>query len=112
MGILPEREPFKNVVERPEEATPLNIERKEVATPVPTQFKAQVADDQGNNLIQTPHNQKVTIQVPAESKELLDQTSKTGSKEDSKTWWAATWIRTILKAIFLKKEVNYTNDTN
>lgn len=112
MGLLPEREPRKNQYENPDEVSALKIERKEVVTPVLTQFKAQVHDDKGNNLIQTPQNQKLVIKIPAVSKESLEETSNKGDKGDSKTWWAASWIRTILKAIFLNKEVNYTNDTN
>lgn len=110
MGLLPEREPIKNVIERPDEATDLQIERKTVVTATPVSVKAQVQDDSGNNLIQTPQTQKVTIKIPVDSKEALEETVKKGDKENSKTWWAATWIRTILKALFNKKEVTY--DTN
>ena len=39
---------------------------------VPSQFQAQVADDSGKPLIQTPQTQTVTIQVPATQKQLED----------------------------------------
>jgi hypothetical protein len=107
MGLLPEREPHKNVIERPDEASDLQIERKTVITATPVAVKAQVQDDKGNNLIQTPQNQKVVIKIPAVSKESLDETANKGDKEDSKTWWAASWIRTILKALFGDKEIVY-----
>ncbi len=99
MGLLPEREPHKNVIERPDEASPLNIERKEVVTPVPSQFKAQVTDDSGQKLITTPQTQKVDIVIPAASKEDLEEKIK-GDKEDGSVWSAGYWLRIFKKALF------------
>lgn len=99
MGLLPEREPIKNKYENPEEASPLNIERKEVVTPVPTQFKAQVADDQGNPIISTPQTTKIDIIIPEVNKETLEVRIK-GNIEESSVWSAGYWLRIFKKAIY------------
>ncbi len=99
MGLLPEREPRKNPYENPSEASPLTIERKEVVTPVPTQFKAQVTDDKGNPIISTPETEKADIVIPEINKETLETTIK-GDKEESAVWSAAYWLRMFKKAIF------------
>lgn len=107
MGLFPEKEPKKNVIERPDEASPLNIERKEVATPIPTQFKAQVKDDNGQPVIQTPQEKVVTVVIPDVSKENLEVKVKEGNKEESLTWRAAFWLRQLVKAIFFGKKVEF-----
>ncbi|MEK7168437.1 MAG: hypothetical protein AAB778_00320 [Patescibacteria group bacterium] len=99
MGLLPEREPRKNQYENPEEASPLTIERKEVVTPILSQFKAQVTDDNGNPIISTPQTQKADIVIPEVSKEVLEQRAK-GDTEESSVWSAAYWIRIFKKAIY------------
>lgn len=99
MGLLPEREPVKNKYENPENISPLNIERKEVVSPIPTQFKAQVTDDKGQKLITTPEDTKVKITIPDSSKESLEDKTK-GSKEDSNVWSAGYWLRIFKKAIY------------
>lgn len=99
MGILPEREPVNNKYENPEEASALNIERKEVVTPVATHFKAQVTDDNGNNLIKTPEDDRVDIVIPEVSKESLENKTK-GDKSDSSVWSAGYWLRIFKKALY------------
>lgn len=99
MGLLPEKEPRKNQYENPDEATPLNIERKEVVTPIPTQFKAQVTDDKGNNVISTPQSKKADIVIPEINKETLEIKSK-GDTEESTVWSASYWLRILKKSIF------------
>lgn len=99
MGILPEREPRKNSYENPDEASTLNIERKEVITPVPTQFKAQVTDDQGNPIISTPQTTKADITIPEVNKETLEVKIK-GDTEESSVWSAGYWLRIFKKAIY------------
>lgn len=99
MGILPEREPVNNKYENPEEASALNIERKEVVAPVATRFKAQVTDDQGNNLIKTPEDEKIDIVIPDISKESLEAKIK-GDKSDSSVWSAGYWLRIFKKALY------------
>jgi hypothetical protein len=100
MGLLPEREPRKNQYENIDEASPLNIERKEVVAPVPTQFKAQVTDDKGNKLIITPEEKKVDIIIPEVNKETLEVKIKDGNVEDSSVWSAGYWLRIFKKAIY------------
>lgn len=99
MGLLPEREPRKNQYENPEEASPLTIERKEVVTPIPSQFKAQVTDDNGNPIISTPQTQKADIVIPEVSKEVLEVMAK-GNTEEASVWSATYWIRIFKKAIY------------
>jgi len=99
MGLLPEREPRKNPYENPDEASPLNIERKEVITPVSTQFKAQVNDDNGNPIITTPENKKADIIIPEVNKETLEVKIK-GDTEESSVWSAGYWLRIFKKAIY------------
>lgn len=99
MGLLPEREPRKNPYENPDEASALNIERKEVVTPVPTQFKAQVTDDKGNPIIKTPQTTKADIVIPEVNKETLEVKIK-GDTEESSVWSASYWLRIFKKAIY------------
>ena len=99
MGLLPEREPKKNQYENPDEVSALNIERKEVITPVPTQFKAQVTDDTGNKLISTPDAKEADIIIPAVNKETLEVKIK-GDTSESSVWSAGYWLRIFKKAVF------------
>ena len=95
--MFPERE--KNVIETPEEASALTIERKEVVTPIPVIFQKQVKTDFGKLLIEVPgQGGKIKITIPRQPVE-LEQLSK-GSISDSITWFAAFWIRMIKKAIY------------
>lgn len=111
MGLLPEREPGKNIYENPSEASPLNIERKEVVTPVPTQFKAQVTDDKGNKLISTPDDKKADIIIPEINKETLEVKMK-GNTEDSSVWSAGYWIRIFKKAVYFGWKVMFEPKAN
>jgi len=97
MPLFPEREKKPGVEFRPEEATPLEIERKEVATPVPSQFIKQVKSDDGQVLTQSQPSEAVTITLPADQTVLAE--SVKGSVDDSVTWFAAFWLRMIKKAI-------------
>lgn len=97
MALFPEREPKLPIEERPVEAeVPPHIERAGV-TPIPTQFKAQVKGDDGQNLIQATPTTVFTLQVPKSQATLLSLVK--GSVEDSITWFAAFWLRMIKKAI-------------
>lgn len=109
MGLLPEREPRKNQYENPEEATPLTIERKEVVTPIPSQFKAQVTDDDGNPIISTPQTTKADIVIPEVSREVLDEKAK-GDINEAHVWSAAYWIRIFKKAVYFGWKVLFDRD--
>lgn len=110
MGLFPEKEPKTHVTELGgEEPSVLNIERKEVVTPVPTQFKAQVADDSGKPLIQTPQTKKVKVTIPATNEEELKTNAK--RKTNTTTSWNASFlIRVIQKAIHFGKQVIFKHD--
>ncbi len=97
MPIFPERESTE-IKERPEEASPLIIERKEVVTPVLTQFTKQVKSDGGKPLISSPATPGKTIQLPADPTQLTTQSK--GSVNDSVTWLANFWLRMIKKALY------------
>jgi hypothetical protein len=98
MSLFPEKEPkpIKGLEIRPEEVSPLEIEKKEVVQPIPSQFKGQVANDQGQPLIQTPQSQVVTITLPKDP-EVLEIEAK-GEIDETSTWSASWWLRLIKKA--------------
>lgn len=84
----------KEVPDTPE----VPVELKEhgvIATP--TQITAQVSDNAGAPLMQTPATQVVTITIPANQQQLADWSK--GAPEDSLTWFAMFWLRMIRKAI-------------
>lgn len=95
MAATPEREkPVpKEAVERPETPEPLPPE----VQATPSRFTAQVTDDSGRQLIQTPATQVVTIQIPAAQAQLEDWSH--GSPSNSLTWFATFWLRMIKKAL-------------
>lgn len=99
MGILPEIEPKTSPYENPSDPSALNIERKVVVTPVPTQFKAQITDDKGNPVISTPQTAKADIVIPEINKETLETRVK-GDIEDSSVWSAGYWLRIFKKALY------------
>ncbi|MBI2103619.1 hypothetical protein HYT59_01300 [Candidatus Woesebacteria bacterium] len=87
-----------SVTERPESpAIPEHIEKGGVS-PRATQFTAQVSDDKGQPLIQTPAS-SVTITLPADEEKL--KTLSKGSVADAITWFARFWLRMIKKAAYL-----------
>ncbi len=100
MAVSPEREKPavpEGVVEHPERVEiPEHIE-KEGVTPSTSQFTAQVTDDSGRPLIQTPTKPAVTIQVPADQAQLEDWSH--GEPANSLTWYATFWLRMIKKAL-------------
>ena len=83
--------------ERANEATPLTIEKKEVVTPTPSSFKAQVSDDQGNPLISTPPVSVVNVTVPYDDAKLTEL--RKGDTGDSLTWLAVFLQRLVQKAL-------------
>ncbi len=86
------------VKERPTDMEiPPELERGGIARQTPSQFKAQVSDDSGKPLIQTPQTQTVTIQIPATQGQLEDWSK--GDPENAITWLAVFWIRLIKKGL-------------
>ncbi len=74
------------------------IERAIGVTHHPTNFQAQVQDDQGQQLIQTPQNKTITITIPANQTQLTNQSK--GNISESVTWYALHWLRMIKMAAF------------
>lgn len=60
-------------------------------------FKAQVKDDKGAPLIQTPPAQVITVSPPSDQATLTKQAG--GSVTSSLTWLATFWLRVIKKAL-------------
>lgn len=89
-------QPEPRISERVEEF-PETIQQIQGAKPVAKTFKAQVTDDKGKNLIQTPPAQVITVQPPASQVTLQSQAK--GDTTSSMTWLAAFWLRIIKKAI-------------
>lgn len=102
MTVTPEQENIpiqedggvEEVVETPE--IPPHIEQAGVSVR-PTQFTAQVTDDNGTPLVQSPATQVITITIPATQKQLEDWSK--GSPVESLTWFAFYWLRMIKKAL-------------
>jgi hypothetical protein len=87
----------KGVEIRPEGvAIPEDIEKKEGVQPRPTQFTAQVRDDQGHPLFQTPQTKTVSIQLPSDQTTLASWAK--GPVVDSLTWLGKFWLRIVKKA--------------
>lgn len=76
---------------------PVEVENKGVVTPTPGQFKAQVTDDRGQPLIQTPGT-PVTITLP-ESLDRLTTLSK-GNPEEAASWFGAIWLMNFKRAVY------------
>jgi hypothetical protein len=104
MGIFKERvEVTPDLEHRTEEIAPLTIERKEVVTPATTVFQAQVKDEAGSPLIETPENKEITVEIPYDGATL--QVRSQGSIDDSVTWFGAHWLRILKKALSFKWRV-------
>lgn len=82
---------------------PEKIERKEGVSVSPTAFTAQVTDDQGRALIQTPQGEELIIEIPKVEEEL--KALSKGKIIDSITWFARFWLRMIEKAIHFGKKI-------
>lgn len=99
MPATPEiQRPEPQIVERKEEfVVPETLQQATGVQVVQKNFKAQVRDDHGQPLIQTPPAQVIEIAPPADS-ETLEDWSK-GSIDSSQTWLGVFWGRIIKKAI-------------
>lgn len=86
-----------------------NLERETGVEKVETAFTANIKDDRGQPLIQTPQTQAVTVSVPA-PQIVLTQTAK-GSKNEAITWWALFWIRAIQKAVHFGRRIIFGGAT-
>ena len=85
------------IQERQEEfIVPENLQSSGVQV-VQKTFTAQVKDDKGQPVIQTPPTQVVTVQPPYDQTTLATQAK--GPTTSSATWLSAFWIRVIKKAL-------------
>lgn len=94
----PETQPGspQEVTERQEEfVVPERI--SDVAQPTQTHVSATVSDDHGQNLIQTPQTQSLTIQIPTDQEHL--QIMSKGDPGDASTGLGLYWLRMIKKAV-------------
>lgn len=100
MALSPEREPLP-IEERPEEfpEIPIEVEHKGVITPTPSQFTAQVTDEKGQPIIQTPGSQQITIELPSDQAQLTAFSK--GTPDEAITWFGAFWLMMFKKAVLL-----------
>ncbi|QQG41782.1 MAG: hypothetical protein HYV90_00510 [Candidatus Woesebacteria bacterium] len=99
MAATPEilRPDVPQVVERQEEfVVPETLSGSGVKV-VQKNFKAQVNDDKGSPVIQTPPTQVITVQPPADPATLT--TWSKGDTTSGATWLGAFWLRVIKKAL-------------
>lgn len=80
-----------------------NLTQETGVEKIETAFTANIKDDKGQPMVQTPQTQTIAIQVPANQTQLT-QTAK-GSVSEAITWWALYWIRAIQKAIHFGKKI-------
>jgi hypothetical protein len=99
MAATPEipRPEMPPVQERAEEF-PETIQQIQGVKVVQKTFKAQVKDNSGKPIIQTPPAQVITTVQPPADTQTLTQTAK-GDTSSSATWLAAFWLRVIKKAL-------------
>jgi hypothetical protein len=72
------------------------------------QVTAQVTDDQGKPLIQSPANQSATVQIPATDDQLEDWAK--GDASESLTWYGRFWLRMKAKALTLGKKISRSSE--
>jgi hypothetical protein len=94
---IPRPEPQIQEVKEAEFVVPETLSQSGVKV-VQKNFTAQVKDDKGQPLIQTPPTQVITVQPPADDKTLTDWSK--GSITSSLTWLGMFWIRVIKKALY------------
>lgn len=102
MPATPEipRPEVPQIKEKPEEfVIPETLQQSTGVQVVQKNFKAQVKDDSGVPLIQTPPTQVIQITPPANDT-VLQSWSK-GSITSSQSWLGMFWLRIIKKAIAL-----------
>lgn len=100
MAATPEtlRPEVPQVVEHTEEfIVPETLQSSGVKV-VQKNFKAQIKNDKGIPVIQTPPAQVITTVQPPADTQTLTRESK-GDVSSSTTWLAAFWLRVIKKAL-------------
>jgi len=95
--ILKPEQPQIQEVKEAEFIVPETLNQSGVKV-VQKNFTAQIKDDKGQPLIQTPPAQVITIQPPADDTTLTGWSK--GSITSSLTWLGMFWIRVIKKALY------------
>jgi hypothetical protein len=88
--------PQVNEVKEAEFVVPETLQQSGVKV-IQKTFTAQVKDDKGQPIIQTPPTQVITITPPADDTTLTNWSK--GSITSSLTWLGMFWIRVIKKAL-------------
>ena len=107
---IPKPETSQITEHQEEFIVPETLQQKTGVQVVQKNFTAQIKDDHGTPLIQTPPTQVVTI-TPPDSTEILTTQSK-GDVGSSLTWLAAFWLRIIKKALYFGWKIVGKGDTN
>jgi len=95
--LKPEQPQIQEVNKEAEFIVPETLQQSGVRV-VQKNFTAQIRDNKGQPLIQTPPTQVITVQPPADDLTLI--TWSKGSITSSLTWLGAFWIRVIKKALY------------
>jgi hypothetical protein len=107
--LRPEATDVSQIQERQEEfIVPETLQASGVQV-VQKNFKAQISDDKGNSVIQTPPTQVITVQTPSDVQSLTQQSK--GDTTDAITWFAAFWLRIIKKAAYFGWQIVGRNNT-
>src|SRR3990167_4264879 len=92
---IPRPEPQVQEVKEAEFIVPETLKQSGVKV-VQKNFTAQVKDDHGQPIIQTPPTQVISVQPPADTTTLT--TWSKGNITSSLTWLGAFWLRVLKKA--------------
>lgn len=106
----PENLPIQEINKEAEFVVPETLQQKTGVQVVQKNFKAQVKDDHGQPLIQTPPTQVITVTPPSDEKSLTTQSK--GDVTSSATWLAAFWLRIIKKALYFGWKIIGKEQTN
>ncbi len=94
----PENLPVQEINKEAEFVVPETLQQSTGVQVVQKNFKAQVKDDHGQPLIQTPPTQVIQVTPPSDTTTLTTQSK--GDVTSSSTWLATFWLRIIKKALY------------
>jgi len=112
MPAIPEIEHQETGITEPQEelVIPETLQQPTGVRVVQKNFKLQVTDDQGRQVIQTPPVNVIQVNPP-ESEKTLEEWTK-GPVESTKTWLGMFWKRVIKKAISLGWRIVWKEEKN
>lgn len=85
-----------NVIDTEQKVIPEGVAKEANIQQVETAASANIKVG-GQQAIQTPQDQTITITLPSDPQVLMQQTKK-GNIVDALTWFAAYWLRMVKKA--------------